>query len=202
MQSSISTRLCQQSQDWLLPVLDLPDTFAVDATCGNGRDSLFLCERLGDAGRMIGFDVQEKALENTRQTLSACGFHPALHRVDHADFAGFFERNKIRAIHAAIFNLGYLPGGDHRLVTRADSTIPALRAILDRAAFPFRLAVVAYRGHPGGKEEASAVRGFLENADSGRFVFHRSESQNPVSGPVLFGLASRSDPENSYQSNE
>ena len=42
----------------------------VDATMGNGHDTLFLCELAGKSGTVWAFDIQEKAVLNTRALLS------------------------------------------------------------------------------------------------------------------------------------
>ena len=54
------------SHDFLAEVLD-DESVAVDATMGNGNDTAFLA---GLAKKVYAFDVQEQALEKTRQRLS------------------------------------------------------------------------------------------------------------------------------------
>ena len=41
----------------------------IDATAGNGNDTLVLCELVGDAGKVFAFDIQEMAVKNTRERL-------------------------------------------------------------------------------------------------------------------------------------
>jgi hypothetical protein len=65
-------------------------------------------------------------------------------------------------VDAAMFNLGYLPRGDRRIVTRPSTTIPAIAALVERLAPDGRISIIAYRGHPEGPEEYQAVRAFLE----------------------------------------
>ena len=52
-----------------------PGAFALDATAGNGHDTLFLCRLVGAAGRVLAFDVQPQAVENTNARLreNGCG---------------------------------------------------------------------------------------------------------------------------------
>lgn len=70
---------------------------------------------------------------------------------------------------AVMFNLGYLPGGDQRIITRAATTLPAL----DAAAALLRpdgvLTCVVYPGHEGGGEEAEAVERWAADLDPVRF---------------------------------
>ena len=41
----------------------------VDATMGNGHDTLFLCEMAGENGSVWAFDIQDQALESTGNLL-------------------------------------------------------------------------------------------------------------------------------------
>jgi glyoxylase-like metal-dependent hydrolase (beta-lactamase superfamily II) len=58
---------------------------------------------------------------------------------------------------AVMFNLGYLPGEDHAVITRPESTIPALEAALALLKEGGVVTIVVYPGHEGGDQEASAV---------------------------------------------
>ncbi|MBC2603631.1 class I SAM-dependent methyltransferase [Puniceicoccus vermicola] len=180
--------LYRQAQEWLLPALQPGAAYAVDATCGNGHDTLFLCNALGSDQSVIGFDLQSEAIESTRERLRKHHFHPILLRENHSQLEEALDRNSIGSIQAAIFNLGYLPGGDHSLTTQPPSTLLAIQAILSRATSHFRLSIVAYRGHPGGLEEASQIRNFLRNLPSDRFTFVQKEGQNHETGPIFLGI--------------
>ncbi len=128
----------------------------VDATLGNGHDVLFLAERVGEKGRVHGFDVQKAALEVSAKRLRAAGFSErvSLHLRGHEEMAEVIPEEKIGA---AMFNLGYLPGADKSLVTRAETTLPALEAAFFLLRRGGVLSMVCYPGHPGGGEEAEAV---------------------------------------------
>ena len=177
-------RLTRVAAEWVSA--GLPDGgFAVDATVGNGYDTLFLADRVGKGGRVLGFDVQKMALNNASELIR---------------FAGTLDRVRLilgchsglsRAligyprIDAAMFNLGYLPRGDHRIVTRPSTTIPAIAAVVERLAAKGRVSILAYRGHPEGPEEYQAVRGFLEQAP-GLDVREFAGNTENGTGPRLF----------------
>ena len=102
---------------------------AVDATMGNGHDTLFLAEQVGPAGHVYAFDIQSGAVESTRKLLES---HGVLERVtlfchSHEDLAQLVPS----PVSAAVFNLGWLPGGDHRVTTRCASTEKAVRGALE-----------------------------------------------------------------------
>jgi predicted methyltransferase len=129
---------------------------AVDATAGNGHDTVFLAERVGPAGRVLAFDIQAAAIEATRARLAAAGLAERVGLVlgSHGDLA---EHVAPGTVAAAMFNLGYFPGGDHGVITRRAETLRALDAALLALRPGGILTVVCYPGHPGGEEESEAV---------------------------------------------
>lgn len=135
----------------------------LDATAGNGHDTLLLARCVGDAGRVWALDIQPAALSNTRQRLEAAGLaHRAeLIQADHAQLADSLPSALRGRLAAAVFNLGYLPGADHAVITRSTSTLAALDQIQDWLAVNGLLVVTVYPGHPGGAEEADAVSGWV-----------------------------------------
>ena len=154
-------KLTRVAGDWV--AARLPEGgFAVDATVGNGYDTLFLAHRVGKTGKVLGFDVQKTALNNASELIRFAG---TLDRVRlilgcHSGIASVLTGYP--RVDAAMFNLGYLPRGDHRIVTRPSTTIPALAALVERLSSRGRISILAYRGHSGGPEEYAAVRRFVE----------------------------------------
>lgn len=142
----------------LAPRIGLGDT-ALDLTAGLGRDTLFLAEAVGPNGRVHAFDIQATALAETRRLLEVGGVadRVALHEADHARVQEFVSE----PVKIAMFNLGYLPGSDHSVMTQAKSTLQALQAVLKLLVENGLLALTVYRGHPGAGEEARAVQEFL-----------------------------------------
>jgi tRNA A58 N-methylase Trm61 len=137
-----------------------PGDTVVDATAGNGRDTVFLAEAVGETGRVLAFDIQAAAIEATRARLTAAGLagRVELIRDSHARLGGRVGEGGVAAV---MFNLGYLPGADHGVVTDAVETLAALAAAA-RALRPGGiLSVVCYPGHAGGDSEAAAVDGWL-----------------------------------------
>ena len=106
-----------------------PGDFCVDATVGNGNDTLFLAECVGVQGKVYGFDIQPTAIENTKQKLTAAGMleRAALIQDSHTYMGNYLAPGTVKAV---MFNLGYLPGGDPHLITEPESTVQALEAAL------------------------------------------------------------------------
>ncbi len=143
-----------------------PGDLVIDATAGNGHDTLFLAEQVGPEGHVWAFDVQQSALDNTASLLTSSLLdRVSLIRASHADLATHIPPERHREIAALMFNLGYLPGGDKRIITQATSTRAALQAGLRFLRPGGILSVLAYTGHPGGTEEAASIRLWLREHD-------------------------------------
>lgn len=161
---------------------------AIDATVGNGNDTLFLARQVGATGHVQGFDLQLAALDSAAARLRAGGVADQVTLV-HAGHETMLERlpaalrGRIRAI---MFNLGYLPGSDKACITRATTTLQALDQGMVLLAPEGVLSVLAYRGHDGGTEEAEAVDQWLRGLDTARYDVHRHDSHDRrTSGPEL-----------------
>lgn len=134
-----------------------PGDRVVDATCGNGQDTLLLAELVGERGHVWALDIQEQALQRTGERLVAAGLDKRvdLLQAGHEGLAGLVEGS----LAAAVFNLGYLPAGDRSVTTAADTTIAALQQATGLLATGGVLLIAVYTGHDGGAEWA-AVRGW------------------------------------------
>lgn len=130
---------------------------ALDGTVGNGYDTLFMAEQVGAEGRVYGFDIQAEAIERTHAQLEAVGVaeQVTLIHADHALIQEYLPCDIL--LHAAMFNLGYLPHGDKQIITQRKSTLVALGATFERLVRGGVLTVVIYPGHEGGDDEAQAV---------------------------------------------
>ncbi|MDF2923264.1 MAG: hypothetical protein K0R57_2178 [Paenibacillaceae bacterium] len=138
-----------------------PGETCIDATAGNGVDTLFLAKATGNGGMVHAFDIQEDALARTghrlRQELPEAWTGIRLHHASHDRMTELVPREQHGAVAAVMFNLGYLPGSDHTVITRPDTTLPALDAALALLRQGGVLTVAVYPGHEGGAMEAEAV---------------------------------------------
>ena len=160
----------------------------VDATAGNGHDTIFLAEAVGAEGKVVAIDLQAGAIESTRQRLLERGLESRaeLHHASHAELGNFVSPETASAI---LFNLGYLPGFDHSVVTERDSTLAALVGSIAALKPGGVLAVVCYLGHVGGEAEAEAVENFLQGLESFRLAKYQPFSTR--SSPPFLLLASK-----------
>lgn len=190
------TRIVLWGHELLAEVLG-PGDLAVDLTAGNGRDTLALTNLVMPGGRVIAFDIQPQALEVTRRRLDRHGVDCRAHDLSSAIPAGAAGVDLLNVCHsclrdvlqesprAVIANLGYLPGGDQGVITRAETTLQALEQSSACLQPGGRLAVVVYHGHPGGGAEAEAVSGFFSSLAEDRFAVLEMRVANRPQAPFL-----------------
>ncbi|WP_057804312.1 class I SAM-dependent methyltransferase [Pediococcus stilesii] len=156
----------------------------IDATMGNGHDTLFLAELVGTQGMVYSFDIQPLALEKTHALLDQS--HKKFPQVNlieasHDQISKFVTS----PIMGAIFNLGYLPGGDKTIITKSTSTISAIQQCLNLIEIGGRVVLVCYYGHPGGREELTRLLEFVSKLDQKEFSCLRYEFINQINNPPI-----------------
>ena len=147
-------------QDFLAARLADP-RLCIDATCGNGGDTAFLCRLVGKEGRVLGFDIQPEAIASTRARLEQAGVPAgqyALHCDSHAHLLQYVQPGTADAV---MFNFGWLPGADHAVFSTADSSIPALEAALQAVRPGGVVSAILYSGAVIGTDEKQAVLAWL-----------------------------------------
>ena len=150
-----------------------PGDIVVDATAGNGHDTVFLARHVSPGGKVYAFDVQQAAVASTRARLDT-----ELSDVPH-DFvtlihASHQELERLPAeqkgnVRAFMFNLGFLPGGDKSVITQGGETLASLTLALAWLAYDGVITVTAYPGHEGGREEAENVEKWMAALPSDRY---------------------------------
>jgi len=153
-----------------------PGDLVVDATCGNGKDTLLLAELVGVDGRVYAFDVQKEALARTADRLIEQGLQ---HRVTllHAGHEHLLELVE-GPLQAVVFNLGWLPGAPREIATCTDTTLTALQAALQLLAPAGLLLIACYPGHAGGDDEAAAVTDWCSKLSSRSYFVWRMGQLN------------------------
>lgn len=138
--------------------------WVMDATAGNGHDTLFLARLVGPSGRVFAFDVQAAAIESTRARLVAegCAAVCTLVHAGHESLAVHIPVEGRGRLAAVMFNLGWLPGHDKACITQSETTLLALATALDWLRPGGLLTVVVYPGHAGGDAESRQVAAWAE----------------------------------------
>ena len=158
--------------------------FCIDATMGNGNDTLLLSQLCGESGKVLAFDIQEQALTATQKRLNA-GHVPENYRLlleSHANMDHYVQPDSVSCI---VFNLGYLPGGDHTKATLASSSIEALIRSLSLLKKGGLISLCIYSGGDSGFEERDAVLSWLKNLDSHKYLVIRSDYYNRPNNPPI-----------------
>ncbi|MGR8934587.1 MAG: tRNA (mnm(5)s(2)U34)-methyltransferase [Gammaproteobacteria bacterium] len=165
---------------------------AVDATAGNGRDTVFLAEQVGDTGRVFAFDIQQTALAATAARLQEAGLgvRVKLIHAGHETMLKYLPQC-IGKIDAIMFNLGYLPGGDKRIITAAGTTLQALDQATLLLAPGGVLTILAYPGHNGGDVETAAVQGWCGSLHGETFAVRQRWVPDKSSAPRLWTVRKR-----------
>ncbi|GLI58792.1 hypothetical protein VaNZ11_000550 [Volvox africanus] len=192
---STGARLTTAAQAVWAQVLQSGD-IAVDATCGNGHDTVFLAQTIGPNGHVYGFDIQDAAISSTRKRLEShlaadCRPRITLHQACHSRMQELCGSGLARVV---AFNLGYLPGaGDKTVVTATQSTLAAVEAALEVVMPGGVISILAYVGHPGGKEEYEAVRRIVSELSPSYWVSSETKLLNRPTAPILILLWRRDD---------
>ena len=137
--------------------------YVIDATAGNGFDTVFLAKQVGNAGKVFAFDIQQIAIEKTRQRLLENNLLEPVQLIHntHSHMSIDVPSNYHQKISCVMFNLGYLPGSDKSCITQPNTTLEALRQSLALLKQGGLLSIMLYPGHEGGKQESVAVLKWL-----------------------------------------
>lgn len=137
-----------------------PGGLYIDATCGNGHDTEFLCRLAGPGGRVLALDIQPRAVAATNARLAAAGLADIGRAVvyDHARLGDLAAPGSADGI---VFNFGWLPGAEHSVHSTAAGSIPALKAALTALKPGGVLAAVLYSGRVIGDSEKQAALAFF-----------------------------------------
>lgn len=157
----------------------------VDGTAGNGHDTLFLAKRVGKNGRVYSFDIQKQALDNTRERLLA---ENELDQVilihdGHEKAKQYIDKNDYGKIKGAVFNLGYLPGGDKSIVTKPETTICAVEQLFEGLECGGIIVLVIYHGHEEGKIERNEILNYVSKFSQEKAYVLKYEFINQINNP-------------------
>ena len=165
----------EMAHDFLSQVIT-PEDIVVDATMGNGYDTLFLAKL---AKQVYAFDIQEQALEKTSQRIQEAG----LTNVDLILQGHETVDQFVTEVKAAIFNLGYLPSADKSIITQPQTTLEALEKLCRMLVKGGRIAIMIYYGHEGGDIERDAVLDFVSQLPQQEYTATIYRTLNQINNP-------------------
>jgi len=161
---------------------------AIDATTGNGHDTLFLARLVSRTGKVFGFDIQQQAIDSTQSRLESENFadntqlflssHDKMLQCIAAEFHG--------TIKLIMFNLGYLPGSDKSVITQTESTLTALEQATKLLIKSGLITIAAYPGHTGGDTETLAIEKWHQQLDARKFSVESIYSSEKETAPRLY----------------
>lgn len=153
-------RVLQYAKSLLASCIETGDV-AVDATAGNGHDTLFLAQLVGTTGHVYAFDIQQEAINATTKRLeeNEVASRATVILDGHESISSYVTRE----VSGAIFNLGYLPGANHEVITTGNTTIQAIEQLLQLLKVGGLIVLVVYHGHEGGKEERDEVLKYVSS---------------------------------------
>ena len=170
------------SHDMLERVVKKGDT-VVDATCGKGNDTVFLAKLVKDTGKVYAFDIQQKAIDITRHALEDNNLSEWVKLVcDGHQNMDLYVKEDVSAV---IFNLGYLPTGDHSIATTPQTTILALKKALNILKINGLIVMVVYSGGDTGFCEKDSVLEFVATLDAKKYNVMKVEFTNQINNPPI-----------------
>lgn len=170
-----------------------PGDLVIDATTGNGYDTLLLAQLVGSKGQVLSYDIQATALEETRKRLEKENLMNQVQLIQRGHETVEQDLATDQYIKAAMFNLGYLPGGDHSIITHPNTTVKALETILTYLLPRGLVTIVTYYGHEGGEKELKQLIEFLTSLDQSHFtVLHYEFINQANQPPILFAVEKKS----------
>ncbi|MCY6485884.1 class I SAM-dependent methyltransferase [Clostridium aestuarii] len=156
---------------------------AIDATMGNGNDTIFLAKLVGKEGKVYAFDIQESALTNTKEKLQKNNISCKIELIyDGHEKMDQYVKEEVRLI---MFNLGYLPRNEHQVTTKADTTISAIKSSLKLLQKNGVIILVIYHGHVEGKKEKIVIEEFVQELNQKEYNVMQLSFLNQINNPPL-----------------
>lgn len=169
----------------LLEEILQPGDHVIDATMGNGYDTVFMAEKIGKTGHVYSFDIQKEALLSTKSKLTEQDLldRTSLFLQGHETLGTVVD--EAQPIKAGIFNLGYLPKSDKSVITLPETTRTAMEEILKRLVPRGRMILVVYYGHEGGEKELDMVQDYCQSLPQEKYNVLKYQFINQKNNPPI-----------------
>lgn len=164
--------------------------FYIDATMGKGNDTKLLCELAKDQGRILAFDIQKEALEETEKMLKGYEIGRKMYEdgriqliLDGHEHMGMYAESETADV--ICFNFGYLPGGDHRIATKVETSVEAIKKGLKILKRGGMMSLCIYSGRDTGFEEKDAILEYLRSLPAREYTVIQNTYFNRGNNPPM-----------------
>lgn len=153
----------------------------IDATMGNGYDTKYLAEKVGENGLVYSFDVQEEAIKSTKKRLEKADLIDRVNLIldGHQNMDMYVNKE----VSCVMFNLGYLPRAKHQVITKPETTLEAIKKSLELLKPNGIVSIAIYTGHEGGMEECDEVFGYVSKLDQSEYSVLNCNFVNQINHP-------------------
>lgn len=151
----------------------------IDATLGNGNDILYLLKLLDEDGFAYGFDVQKLAIENTKIKLKEIDSRKYLLINDGHENIDKYIKEKINFV---VYNLGYLPKSNHKIITKPETTVLSIKKSMDLLEVGGCICIASYISHDNGHEYNHLCK-FIEKIDQSIYNVLEINFINQINSP-------------------
>ncbi|QCX32627.1 SAM-dependent methyltransferase [Caloramator sp. E03] len=163
------------------------EDIVVDATLGNGNDTLFL-SGIVKYGKVYSFDIQKVAVDNFNIILKKNNISNVILINDGHENMDKYITDGVKAV---MFNLGYLPKGNKNIVTKPETTIAALEKGLKLLLPGGLITIVAYP-HEEGKKEREYILKYLKELSPKKYSIMEVSFINREEAPCLIAIEKNS----------
>lgn len=164
--------------------------FYIDATMGKGNDTKLLCELAKDQGRIFAFDIQKEALEETEKMLNGYEIGRKMYEdgriqliLDGHEHMEMYAKSETADV--ICFNFGYLPGGDHRIATKVETSVEAIKKGLKILKRGGMMSLCIYSGGDTGFEEKDAILEYLRSLPAREYTVIQNTYFNRGNNPPM-----------------
>lgn len=172
-----------------------PGDLVIDATCGNGHDTLVLAQLAltSDSGKLYACDVQKEAIVSSEQMLLGKLGRVIMDKVQfiHGCHSCFPEEIKPNSVKLIAYNLGYLPGGDKTKTTQTETTLQSIKKAQEVIQDGGVISITCYPGHPEGKREEEHILQFSSALDPKQWSCCSHRWSNRSNAPSLLLIQKR-----------
>lgn len=153
----------------------------IDATMGNGYDTKYLAEKVGENGLVYSFDVQEEAIKSTKKRLEKAELIDRVNLIldGHQNMDMYVNKE----VSCVMFNLGYLPRAKHQVITKPETTLEAIKKSLELLKPNGVVSIAIYTGHEGGMEECDEVFEYVSKLDQSEYSVLNCNFVNQINHP-------------------